>query len=45
MQQPDPREVIETYDHLFGYGWRKLYAEAIGIRSQTLSPLKSGATL
>lgn len=45
MQEPDRDDVINTFNKLFGRGWRVLYAEAIGIRKQTLTEMKPGPTL
>lgn len=44
MQHNDKTNVLDRLDRLFGRGWRKLYADAIGMRQATITDM-SGPTL
>lgn len=44
MQPNDKTTVLDRLDRLFGRGWQKIYAEAIGMRRATISDM-SGPTL
>lgn len=44
MQPNDKTNVLDRLDRLFGRGWRKLYADAIGMRQATITDM-SGPTL
>ena len=44
MQPNDKSNVLDRLDRLFGRGWRKLYADAIGVRHATITEM-AGPTL